>query len=367
MTSKRNHPKIIALALVTIMCITALPMIFSSDLSEAVDDTTITITEIGPSSPQTYTFSAPVDHIVSFSKGYTNTAVKLNVFDKIVLMDSGSAYSDSGIVATEGLADSMFISTTSTNVPNVVIRMAELESAGSFDKDKDVVVCNSYSTTLVNTLRTAGYTVIGYYPKSYDQNVQITEDLGKLFGSDNYESVVQAMKDAPKKVADKLSENGINDENKVRAVSVSTNKIQSTGSMGGTLIELGGGINVAADKNPGSGTSFASDPSFFAQNEIDVLFYSPHNGETALEYVQEMGINSDVKVVEIGNLWVSYGANVDDGLWGYAGSMYPEYFSTSGEVYDLNNNNDDTVMIVAAAIVIVLIVGTAIYFVKFRQ
>ena len=363
-----ENKAIITVITLGVLMMSAFACVLFTEDSDASSE--ITITEIGAPNPIMVTFPGPVDHIVSFSKGYTKTAVKLGVFDKIVLMDSGSKYSECGIDETKGLPESMFINYTASNSANIVTKMAELESQKKFDKNKDVIVVNKFSASSkqIDDLISAGYKVIGYYPKNYDQNIQVTEDLGKLWGSKNYQKVVQSMKDAPVKIKEKLDEAGIAGEKKVKAVSVSTNKIQTKGSMGGTLIEMGGGINVAADKNPSStATSMASDPTFFAKNKIDILFYSPHNGKSADVYMKEMGISSDVKVVEIGNLWVSYGSNVDDGLWGYAGSMYPDYFSTSGDVYEPNDGDDKTLIYVGIGVLVLVAAVGVIYFVYFRQ
>lgn len=360
--------KIITLLMLSVFLISS-ATVMTADESEASD--TITITEIGVTNPATLTFDGPVSHIVCFGSSYAATAVDLGVLDKVVLFSTYSTYKYTGleeIKAIEEKNSDMFISSSSSNSANILSKLAELETEGKFVKSTDVIVGTSNSSTLGAILVDAGYKCLGYYPKTYEQNIQIVRDLGKLFGSENYESIASTMGSAPTEISNKLSDVNITDSNRIRAVSVSQSKIQSTGSMGGTLIELAGGINVGAGLAPSGTTSFAADQTFFAQNDIDVIFYNSNNGVSSETFASKMGIGSDVKFVEMGLLWVSYGTGVGEGLWGYAAGMYPDYFDASSVITTYPSDNDNTALYASIGIVALAIAAIVIiYVVKFRQ
>lgn len=320
---------IVVMATLIVVCAAFVPVALVDSFDS---DASFSITETIPGG-RTVDFDGPVKHIICFGASFTNTLCELGAVNKAVLFDDYSEFSKSGIAGVNGKPSDMFIKYNAGNFANVQTKLLEMVSNGSFDKNTDAILAYGYSylNNNNNTLINDGYKVLRYYPKTYNDGIEMTKDMGLLVGV-NSNKIVSKMESGPAKIQSKLSAVDINDSNRIKAVSISTGKLQVRGSMGAELIQLGGGTNVA-DIDGGSSTSVALQESFFTQNPtLNVIFYLPTSTMSTSSFKTTYSIPDTVRIVETNTMWTTYGPGLLKGLWGFAAGMYPECFRDSGSV-----------------------------------
>ncbi|MCB5280055.1 MAG: hypothetical protein M0Q19_09905 [Candidatus Cloacimonetes bacterium] len=321
------------------------------------------------STGQTYTFSSPVDHIVTLGYGFTITVVESGCADKIVGIDKYSKYSYTNDERMEVLNNVIVVGTGYTSdSDNILANMVQLVDSGKFDIDSDVIILNNFTSTLSSgglrdVLVNHGFKVLCYGATSYDEVVSIVEDMAKLLGSEKCSSLASQMTYVKEYIAKVLEDNNITDVTDAVYVSYSSSviKIGNTGSLAVDYIISAGGNNSGEDSSKASPT-YASEAPALLQMGVSVILLDGNYDGTADHFCNDVLHTTDITVWKMEKSWNSYGTDALDGLWAVAGYLYPDLFD--GPVPDNSSSSDNTLYYVIAGVVIAAVVLLAVYIIK---
>jgi len=350
-----------AFVAVAFLVISAVPSI---DTASA--DSEFSVTD---STGQSYTFSSPVDHIVTMGYGFTITVVESGCADKIVGIDKYSTYSYTKDERMEVLDDVTEVGTGYTSDKDgILANMVQLVDSDEFNIDSDVIILNNFTSTLASgglrdTLINYGFKVLCYGATSYDEVVSIVEDMAKLLGSEKCSSLASQMVYVKEYIANTLKDNDLTKVASAAYVSYSSNvlKIGNTGSLAVDYIISAGGNNSGQNSSKASPT-YAAEASELLQMDVDVILLDGNYSGTADDFCNDILHTTDITVWKMEKSWNSYGTDALDGLWAVAGYLYPDLFD--GPVPDNSSSSDNTLYYVIAGVVIAAIVLLAVYIIK---
>ena len=301
----------------------------------------------------THTFTEPAQKAASLGVTFTTTLMELGCVDSIVLMDSNSNPSVSGIDGLGSFNPNKFLS-TSTEAD--VIGQRLINGEDGFDKDRDVVFIYNYSSTALNLLRnTYGLKVVSFYPQSYETGKNMVEQMGAIMGkSAKAAELIGSMDDAAHYYTDALTAAGITEKAKAVYVSYSSNNLRvgNVNSYSVVLLKLAGGVNPADDttKTGSALTSYAPDDGLFIQMDIDVIFMDAYAPLTPEEFRTAMNISDNVKIYKLSVVMNQYGPTSLQGIEFMAKAMYPDVFGNdAGDGLDSMDQDDTWIYIAAGA------------------
>ena len=356
-------------ALFVISSMVLIPMLGGS-AEAASDDFPLTVTD---SRGKNTTFTEPAQSVASLGVSFTATLLELGCIDNIVMMDSNSVTSNSGITELESFPSSMVFTVSSINTDNIV---QNLLACSDFVKERDVVFIYSYSyllTSVILGLEDAGFKVVTFYPLSYEDSISMTADIGAIMGkTDKAAEITGAMRSIAKDYPEALAANGISEGSKVKAIYVSYSgttpegkvRVGNLNSYSVILMKIAGGVNPL-DNSANSATTYDVDISVFIQQPMDVIFVDPYYPGTVADFRSHYGIQDHILIYKLPNkLMNQYGPTSMKCIEYMAMAMYPGIFDSLDE--DQGSPEPDNTLIYAAAAVTVVSV-IAVAYVIFRH
>jgi len=363
----------------TVMTIAALFVISSMVLipvlggsaEAASDDFPLTVTD---SRGKNITFTEPAQSVASLGVSFTATLLELGCIDNIVMMDSNSVTSNSGIIELESFPASMVFTVSSINANNIV---QNLMACGDFVKERDVVFIYGYSylmTSVILGLEDAGFKVVTFYPLSYEDSISMTADIGAIMGkTDRTAEITGAMRSIAEDYPEALIASGINESTKVKAIYVSYSgttpegkvRVGNLNSYSVILMKIAGGVNPL-DNSANSATTYDVDISVFIQQPMDVIFVDPYYPGTVADFRAHYdGIPDQVLIYKLpSKLMNQYGPTSMNCIEYMAMAMYPDIFGSLDEEQG-SVEADNTLIYVAAAVTVMSVLAVA--YVVFRR
>ena len=312
------------------------------------------------------TFSGPAKKAASFGLSFTTTLIGLGCLDDIVMVDTYSAASRSGLTELNGIPDYQ----VSTDYDMIAQNLAA--GAGGFDRNRDVVFVYGYSyhAAAIRAMEVYGLKVVTFYPTSYDMGMRMVETMGAVMGlSEKAKEIVSEMDTAAKYYLEMLHLHGISSsDSRVRGVYVSVSggdlRVGNVNSYSVMLMKIAGGVNPADDRTKTGSALTSYDPglSFFVQTGYDVIFLDPYYPGSPEEFRNRYSIDKKVNIYKLDVVMNQYGPTSAKGIEFMAQAMYPDKF---GGLEKQNENIDDDRLIYAAAVSAVVSV-VSVGYVVFR-
>ena len=309
----------------------------------------------------TTNLTQPSTHVAAFSAYITNTLVDIGNLSNAVIFDYYSAYAQSGITEVQNHSADSFITVNTANSDMVVQRMLGMVDNGTWNKTNDVILGSGYSylSSVWTDLENEGFKVITFYPKTYDDIVQVVEDIETVLGANH--SVSNQMEYVKTFINEVLTENGIiNSTDKVTAVYVSWSgsnfKLGNTGAVTTDFINITGGVNIAEDSSKAT-PSYTADATAILQLNPDFVLLDGNYPNTAEYFSSDVLINSDATVCKLNKSMNSYCPDAMTGLWTIACLFYPEYFNGTIPIEVTDNGEDSNDMAIYAVIGICIVVA----------
>lgn len=361
--------KKIAMAIIALFAIAGM-LLVPAGASDASDFSTVTmVNSVG----STVTFEEPAQKVASLGISFTTTLLALGCSDSIVLIDTYSAYPNSGIAELE----SHPAASHSYPVGNGE-QIAQLLAGGmgGFDKNRDVVFIYGYSyhAGAIKAMEALGIKVVTFYPGNYSEGTEMVSDIGAIMGkSSKAAEVTQEMRSAAASYSQKLAEGGIIEDSKVKAIYVSYSgdaaRVGNVNSYSVILLKIAGGVNPAdnASMTGSALTSYGVDGSAFLQLDPDVIFLDPNYSGTAEEFKAEKHLKAGVKVYKLNMTMNQYGPTSMDGIEYMAKAMYPEIFGSPGDKSEKGADDFWNIFLYASAACAFLAIAVIAYVALFRR
>lgn len=320
----------------------------------------------------TTNLSQPATHVAAFSAYITNTLVDIGNLSNAVIFDYYSSYSQSGIVEVQNHSSDLFINVNTANSDMVVQRMLGLVDNGTWNKTNDVIFGSGYSylSSVWTELEDEGFKVITFYPKTYDDIVQVVGDIETVLGANH--SVSDQMGYVKTFINEVLTENEVlNSTDKVKVVYVSWSsgnfKLGNNGSVTTDFINITGGINVAEDPSKAT-PSYTADATAILQMDPDFVLLDGNYPNTADYFSSDVLLNSEISVYKLNKSMNSYCPDAMTGLWTMACLFYPDHFNGTIPVEEADDAGDGNDIIIYAGIgIIVIIVAVALVLITKRR
>ena len=371
-----SFKKLMAAAFILMMVASAMVIVPFGEDSSADDKITVT-----DGRGREVSFDAAASHVVTCGKGASATVIHLGQLDKLVVCDTYSKNATEelfnelknriaeGKIKADGNVYSSGIEALKTNI----IDAADTEKGGVFDKDKDVLILTASKTTndTLNTYFTGlGFKKILIWDSitDYTQIVNYATAISKVLKGD-VDNQVKSMELVQKTISDKLTEVGVTDENKTKAMYISsyssdTYKLGNTGSLAVSMLDAAGGKNIAFDdakSKPTYNVSKSDLTTIRENNGTDkiIVFLDSYVTDAGIESIKSAMGEANTTYVKLENLWNNFSIDSKDGLWTMACALYPDYFS--GDVPEVKDSNNNNIILYAAvggaAAVAILIVA----------
>ena len=274
-------------------------------------------------------FNEPAQKAATMGVSFTTTLIALEKLDSIVLMDTYSKTSSSGIPEIASYPDSMFTSSSATNVS--VLAQTLLNTDG-FNKDRDILIMYNYASMAGSweiLEKTYGLKVAAFYPQSYDAAIEMVSAVGKIMGADEKaEKITEDMNDAKTSYLDAL---GTTTKKKAMYVSYSSGNYSAGNAASFTAILMGmaGAVNSAEDSSK-TGTTYVINAGDILQIEsikgLDIVFVDGYYTGSVADFKSHFGLGASVEVVLLTKLMNQYGPTALDGIEYMANAMYPTVF-----------------------------------------
>ena len=352
--------KLISLAIVTVMAISAMPMIVT-DGSDA--SASITVTDgLG----NEFTFEDEPAHVITIGKGITATTIQLGAIDKISVADSYSktdknaifdilrTYIEKGKIAAGG----NIYSSGREQLKTDIVYAAD---NGKFDRTKDPVFItggNSYIEPVITYLKSNGFQKVMAWNDitEYDKIADFVSTVSKIIDGSESPKVEQM-----RHVSEVISE-GVKDKTPREAFYVtysgSAFKVGNINSLANSMISAAGGKSITTDDSKAKPT-YETSLTDIVEKHPDVIIFiddSIKSNDSNLSSLRtKIGEAAYARVVPLDPLWNNYSIESMNGVWTMACAMYPDTFE--GDVPTVDSEKKDNTMLymgigVGAAVVI---------------
>jgi hypothetical protein len=310
-------------------------------------------------------FEQTSEHVILLGYGYTLSTIDLGCEENIVGVDYYTAkyMVEAGETQFEDLNIGNFYNADGcVQIATAILQMSE---DGTFDLETDWIIAPAYTSItksggLIDVLNK--YIGEGKYnlitliksASSYDDVIQVIEDLGKILGA-NYDVIVNEMEYVEYEITNIVENNNLSGAAAIQISS--TGYVYNSSLMTSMITDILNGVN--AGNNGGTAASYSTDYGAIlqmaAQYENTVIFVdSSYSGITDLKNALP-----GYEVVVIEHQWDNICPEVTNCLWVMACALYPDYFT--GDVPTVPAEEDNTMLylgigIVAAAIIAVVAV-----------
>ncbi|MBO7410153.1 MAG: hypothetical protein J6T68_04435 [Candidatus Methanomethylophilaceae archaeon] len=353
--------KIISMAVITIMVISAAALVFPDQTDAA---SAITVTD---GMGEEFTFDDEPAHVITVGVGITATVIQLGALDKIVVADNYS-YTNSDPIF-DGLranvdADKARAGGTiySSKVEQLKKDIVYATDNDKFNKETDPVILtggNSYLTPIISDLESYGFKKVMAWNDitEYDKIADFVSTISKILDGKESDKVEQ-MKHVSEVIAD-----GVKDKPPREAFYVTYSggvfKVGNTNSLANSMITAAGGKSITTDDDKAKPTYEANLTLLLTDHPDAVIFIDNTINSNAAnkELLKEkIGAAAFEKVVPLNPLWNNYSVESMTGVWTMACAMYPDTFE--GDVPTVEDSKDNTKLYIAiggvAAVVIVV-------------
>lgn len=346
--------QILTVAVIAIFALTCLSVTMTAQGSEDSDAYVIKDYKVGDR-----TFSEPAQHVVTMGKAFTITVISLGSTDKLSAVDSSSKTDISEL--SGGSMPSY--ATDAAGYNELKQKLDILVEEGNWIKNRDMVITYGYaSSTNVKLLTDEGYTVVLFYPKSYDETVTYVQYMENILGTPETQTLSQNMISVKADITNKVSESSAAKVSAIYAgYSSNTLKIANTG-ITADLILSGGGINAGYDASITS-ISYAPGDGFFEvkkQEGATVIFVDGNYIGTAEEFKTNYNVPDGYRILKLDAAWNSYTPALSDGLVAMYDFMYVTQTAPTPGV------DNTTVLYAALGVIAIFGLGAAFIFLRRR-
>lgn len=314
-----------------------------------------------------FSFSEPVDSIVSIGVGVTATVIGVGALDKLVVCDSYSKTNSDPLfdglreLVSDGkvAAGGNIYSSGKDQLRNDIINAADPKT-GTFDKGKDVVFVTgseTYRANIVPYLQEKGFLNIMQWNdiKEYSDLVDFAKTISMVSTGSISDSIEQ-MEYTKARIDSGLASSGVQ---KAKAFYVTYSggsfKVGNTGSIATSLILAAGGDVVTIDKEQTASTYVASLTKVVEENPGVVIFVDNTVVKDAGHMEDLRKQVGDTTLVPLKAIWNNYCIESMYGMWAMACAMYPDLFE--GDVPEVPVEESDTMLYIGAAVVVVVIIA----------
>ena len=362
-------------SLATIALIAALTMMSSVFFIAMADDSSasapVTVTDgVG----DTFTFDVPPENMVTLGKGFTATAIHMDLLDRIVVCDKYSKTDtdklfdplrdkiEKGSIRANG-------STYSSGISDVIADIVYFTDLNHFDKDKDVIFLTgtiANMTSLKDKLVKDGFKNILCWENAtdYDKIIDFVSTMSKvMYGADS--DLVRQMRNVVDHINDVLDSKADFVKREAFYVTLYSGNmcVGNTGSLANSMILAAGGNSVTVDPSIPNSVYATSLTKLVEKYGNDVVIFVDNqiaSNEGKMKDLRTQ-VGNDVQLVPLKPLWNNFSSDSMDGVWAMACAMYPGYFE--GDVPAAPpSTQDNTVIYAIAGIMGVVVIGIVAFF-----
>ncbi len=364
-------------SLATVALIAALTMMSSVFFIAMADDSSasapVTVTDgVG----DTFTFDVPPEKMVTLGKGFTATAIHMDLLDRIVVCDKYSKTDtdklfdplrekiDNGDIRANG-------STYSSGISDVIADIVYSTEHDCFDKDKDVIFLTgtiANMTSLKDKLVKDGFKNILCWENAtdYDEIIDFVSTMSKvMYGADS--DLVRQMRNVVDHINDVLDSKADFVKREAFYVTLYSGNmcVGNTGSLANSMILAAGGNSVTVTNDPDipKPVYHTSLTKLVEKYGNDVVIFVDNQIASKTDKMADLRtqVGNDVQLVPLKPLWNNFSSDSMDGVWAMACAMYPDYFE--GDVPAAPpSTQDNTVIYAISGIMGVAVIGIVAFF-----
>ena len=362
-------------SLATVALIAALTMMSSVFFIAMADDSSasapVTVTDgVG----DTFTFDVPPEKMVTLGKGFTATAIHMDLLDRIVVCDKYSKTDADKLfdplkekIKNEEIRANG--STYSSGISDVIADIVYSTEHDCFDKDKDVIFLTgtiANMTSLKDKLVKDGFKNILCWENAtdYDKIIDFVSIMSKvMYGADS--DLVKQMRNVVDHIDKVLASKADFVKREAFYVTLYSGNmcVGNTGSLANSMILAAGGNSVTVDPSIPNSVYATSLTKLVENYGDDVVIFVDNqiaSNEGKMKDLRTQ-VGNDVQLVPLKPLWNNFSSDSMDGVWAMACAMYPDYFE--GDVPAAPpSTQDNTVIYAIAGIMGVAVIGIVAFF-----
>lgn len=303
----------------------------------------------------TYTFDEMPEKMVTIGLGFTSTAIRLGLIDRIIVCDKYSNHNeheqfdqlkrkvDAGDIKANGSAYSTDMDALYTDI----VSMTEKESLGTDDVVVFLTGTTVNNTAISERLNGSGYNHVLCWESidSYESIVDFVRTMS-LVMTGEVDPLVYRMGDMVRHIEEMLSNTGVTRREAFYVTySGGELKVGNMGSLANSLIVAAGGrpITEDADKPKTYTTNLTK---LIEEHGVDVVIFIDNtlasNHDNMHELMTKIG-NRNLLMVHMDQLWNNYCIESMEGVWAMACAMYQDAdpVNFDGDVPWIPNEDND--------------------------
>ena len=372
--------RLAAITLTMMLVASTLVMFVPTDSDDFAAAEPFTITDI---QGDIISFDKPADYAVVLGVGMTLTMIELGLKDKIMGVDSYSIASYASNAPykdqLEGLESYGNYYDTGGRTEILAKMVQAIDGNPSKYSGKDIIILApnySYITNATGLIKEIESTpginfkvvLLAKSGMTYDDITPFVENIGKIMGAGNTDSVVANMKLVKDEVTRIVDDNDLSGAKALHLSSIEVPAAYQDGkSILLSMVTIAGGANVGGSGSTSTvSITFTGVIQIIENNPNVVIFLDAGNPMSVEDFKAKVpNIPATVTVIKLLPSYNNTCPSTSEGLWAVASALYPDHFS--GPAPTVGEEPKDNTLLYAVIGVVAAVVFVGVVFMIMRR